>query len=85
MYDPIEIRKRLVIIGELVRDHVLLELRRQTTEDLSAVAFHSAADTIYEIDRSVETILLPALQKHLAPLVSFVLICEGVNDEQPLA
>ena len=85
MYDPIEIRKRLVIIGELVRDHVLLELRRQTTEDLSAVAFHSAADTIYEIDRSVETILLPALQKHLAPLASFVLICEGVNDEQPLA
>ena len=60
-------------------------MRRQTTEDLSAVAFHSAADTIYEIDRSVETILLPALQKHLAPLASFVLICEGVNDEQPLA
>lgn len=79
-----EVRKRLVTVGELVRDHVLTELRQQSTEDLSAVAFHSAADTIYEIDRSVESVLLPALQEHLAPLTSFVLICEGVNDEAPL-
>jgi fructose-1,6-bisphosphatase/inositol monophosphatase family enzyme len=84
MFDLNEVKKRLVIVGELVRDHVLRELRRQSADTLSAVAFHSAADTIYEIDRSVETILLPALQEHLAPLVSFVLICEGVNDEQPL-
>ncbi len=84
MYDLHEVRKRFIIVGELVRDHVLLELRRQSSEALSAVAFHSAADTIYEIDRSVENVLLPALQEHLAPLVSFVLICEGVNDEQPL-
>jgi fructose-1,6-bisphosphatase/inositol monophosphatase family enzyme len=84
MYDLIEVKNRLLRVGELVRDHVLLELRRQSSEALSAVAFHSAADTIYEIDRSVETILLPALQEHLAPLASFVLICEGVNDEQPL-
>ena len=83
--NPNEIRKRLVTVGELVRDHVLLELRRQSADTLSAVAFHSAADTIYEIDRSVETILLPALQKELQPLVSFTLICEGVNDEQPLS
>lgn len=84
MYDYNEVKNRLVRVGELVRDHVLEELRRQSTETLSAVAFHSAADTIYEIDRSVETILLPALQEHLAPLTSSVLICEGVNDEQPL-
>ena len=84
MYDLSEVRKRLIIVGELVRDHVLKELRQQSTDTLSAVAFHSAADTIYEIDRSVESVLLPALQEQLAPLVSFVLICEGVNDEQPL-
>jgi fructose-1,6-bisphosphatase/inositol monophosphatase family enzyme len=84
MYDLIEVKNRLIYVGELVRDHVLRELRRQSSDTLSAVAFHSAADTIYEIDRSVETILLPALREHLAPLVSFVLICEGVNDEQPL-
>ncbi|MBS1786681.1 MAG: hypothetical protein JST85_03115 [Acidobacteria bacterium] len=79
-----EVKRRLVSVGELVRDHVLAELRQQSAESLSAVAFETAADKIYVIDRSVETILLPALTRHLQPLVSFVLICEGVNDEQPL-
>ncbi|MFN0112819.1 MAG: hypothetical protein ACKVZH_28500 [Blastocatellia bacterium] len=60
------------------------ELRQQSAESLSAIAFETAADKIYVIDRSVETILLPALVEHLQPLTSFVLICEGVNDEQPL-
>ena len=80
-----EIRRGLVRIGECVRDHVLKELRQQSSESLSAIAFETAADKIYVIDRSVETILLPALVEHLQPLTSFVLICEGVNDEQPLA
>lgn len=80
-----EVRRGLVRIGELVRDHVLAELRQQSAESLSAIAFETAADKIYVIDRSVETILLPALIRHLQPITSFVLICEGVNDEQPLA
>lgn len=80
-----EIRRGLVRIGECVRDHVLKELRQQSSESLSAIAFETAADKIYVIDRSVETILLPALVEHLQPLTSFVLICEGVNDEKPLA
>lgn len=83
--DSEEIRRRLVLVGEQVRDHVLRELRQQSAESLSAVAFESAADKIYVIDRSVETILLPALAEQLQPLLSFALICEGVNDEQPLA
>jgi len=84
-YDREEARRRLARVGELVRDHVLDELRRQTAESLSAIAFESPADKIYVIDRSVETVLLPALVEHLQPMVSFALICEGVNDEKPLA
>ena len=80
-----EAKHGLVQIGELVRDHVLAELRHQSAESLSAIAFETAADKIYVIDRSVETILLPALVEHLQPITSFVLICEGVNDEKPLA
>ncbi|HMY74512.1 MAG TPA: inositol monophosphatase, partial [Blastocatellia bacterium] len=83
-FDGEEIRRRLALVGEIVRDHVLSELRQQSAEALSAIAFETAADKIYVIDRSVETILLPALAEHLQPLLSFVLICEGVNDEQPL-
>ena len=84
-YNLEEISRRLAIIGEIVRDHVLSELRRQSSETLSAIAFETAADKVYVIDRSVETVLLPALVEHLQPAVSFALICEGVNDEQPLA
>ncbi len=80
-----ELRTRLLRVGETVRDHVLGELRRQSTEALSEVAFETAADKIYVIDRSVETIMLPALVTEIQPLTSFALICEGVNDEQPLA
>lgn len=80
-----EVKRGLVNVGEVVRDHVLVELRQQSAESLSTVAFETAADKIYAIDRSVETILLPALVEHLQPVISFALICEGVNDEQPLA
>ncbi len=82
--DHEEVRLALARIGERVRDHALDELRRQSAETLSAVAFETAADKIYFIDRSVENILLPALVRELQPIISFVLICEGVNDEQPL-
>jgi fructose-1,6-bisphosphatase/inositol monophosphatase family enzyme len=84
-YDREGVARSLAIVGEIARDHVLLELRRQSSESLSAIAFETAADKIYVIDRSVETALLPALVEHLQPSLSFALICEGVNDEQPLA
>jgi hypothetical protein len=84
-YNHEEISQRLATVGEIARDHVLRELRRQSSETLSAIAFETAADKIYVIDRSVETALLPALVEHLQPALSFALICEGVNDEQPLA
>ena len=64
-YDHEEMSRRLTAVGEIVRDHVLRELRRQSSESLSAVAFETAADKIYVIDRSVETALLPALVEHL--------------------
>ena len=83
-YDHEDVCRRLVAVGEVARDHVLRELRRQSSESLSAIAFETAADKIYVIDRSVETALLPALVEHLQPALSFALICEGVNDEQPL-
>lgn len=85
VYDQEEARRRLVRVGERVRTHVMNELRQQSSEALAAIAFETAADKIYVIDRAAETVLLPALAAELQPLISFALICEGVNDEQPLA
>jgi hypothetical protein len=83
-YHPSEIAERLIRVGERVREHVLNQLRQESAESLSAIAFETAADKIYVIDRSVETVLLPALAEELQPVLSFALICEGVNDEKPL-
>ncbi len=85
MYDYERVRQALVRVGERVRDQVLAELRRQSTEALSAIAFESPADKIYVIDRSVEGVLLQALAEELQPALSFALICEGINNEEPLA
>ena len=43
-YDYEDVRRRLVRVGERVRDHVLAELRRQSSEALAEVAFESPAD-----------------------------------------
>jgi fructose-1,6-bisphosphatase/inositol monophosphatase family enzyme len=80
-----EVRRRLARVAERMRDHVLAELREQSAETLSAVAFQSPSDTIFAIDRSVEGVLLPALAAELQPALSFVLVCEGVNHDEPLA
>lgn len=85
MYDYERVRQGLVRVGERVRDQVLAELRRQSTEALSAIAFESPADKIYVIDRSVEGTLLQALAEELQSALSFALICEGINNEEPLA
>jgi len=84
-HDLDDLRHRLVRVGEAVRDHALRQLRNQSTESLSTIAFETAADKIYQIDRSVETVLIPALAAELGPVISFALVCEGVNDEKPLA
>ena len=61
-YDREEVARRLATVGEIARDHVLSELRRQSSESLSTIAFETAADKVYVIDRSVEAALLPALE-----------------------
>ena len=79
-----DIRERLSYVGEIVRDHALAVLRQNSAETLSTVAFESPADKIYAIDSAVEEVLLATLESELAPAISFALICEGVNNEQPL-
>jgi hypothetical protein len=80
-----DLRQRLIRVGEMVRDHTLAVIRRQSSESLATVAYETAADKIYVLDRAVESVLLAALEQELAPVLSFALICEGINDEQPLA
>lgn len=82
--DLLDLQQRLIRIGEMVRDQTLAEIRRQSSESLSTIAFETAADTIYVIDQAVESVLLAALETELSPVLSFALVCEGINDGHPL-
>lgn len=79
-----DIRERLAYVGEIVRDYALAELRRRTAADLSVITSVSPSDKIYAIDSAIEETLISTLESELAPVLSFALICEGVNDERPL-
>ncbi|NDD63471.1 MAG: hypothetical protein EBZ36_05780 [Acidobacteria bacterium] len=79
-----DIRERLSYVGEIVRDYALAELRRQPTASLSAITHVSPSDKIYAIDSAIEDTLISTLESELAPAISFALICEGINNEEPL-
>ncbi len=79
-----DLRERLCYVGEIVRDHALAVLRQNSAATLATVAFESPADKIYQIDAEIEEVLLATLDAELAPAISFALICEGINNEQPL-
>lgn len=83
-HDLDDLRRRLTRVGEMVRNHTLMLLRENSAETLSTIAYETAADKIYAIDSAVEEVLLSTLASELAPAISFALICEGINDEEPL-
>ncbi|MEY4166602.1 MAG: hypothetical protein RIR52_426 [Acidobacteriota bacterium] len=79
-----DIRERLAYVGEIVRDYALAELRKQSPASLSSVTRESPSDKIYAIDSVIEETLISTLESELEPAISFALICEGVNNEEPL-
>lgn len=72
----------LVQVGLAVRHKVLASLRSQSVEQLSSVFREDQADTIYQIDRDVEDILLENLQPAATALGGIVLLAEGVGNEE---
>jgi fructose-1,6-bisphosphatase/inositol monophosphatase family enzyme len=70
----------LLRIGDAVCEHVYRSLQTQKIEQLSAVVKDAEEDTIYAIDREVECIILPMLEKEAASLGGIYLIAEGMGD-----
>lgn len=74
------IRDVLIEIGEAVCRKVHRSLKEQTVEQRSAVYKEGEDDTIYQIDRDVEEILVPILEKNAKVLNGIVLVAEGVGE-----
>ncbi|MDX9755743.1 MAG: inositol monophosphatase family protein [bacterium] len=77
-----KVRDILIAIGQQVCEKVHHSLVHQSIEELSAVHEETAEDTIYQIDRDVESIILPALSRHAAELRGIILIAEGIGDQE---
>jgi len=73
----LEVLKRA---GEAVRSKVHEELMKSSTADLSAVYKEGEDDTIYQIDRNVEEILVPLLEPEAIKVGGILLMAEGIGD-----
>ncbi|MGV3540578.1 MAG: inositol monophosphatase family protein [Rufibacter sp.] len=80
--DHVFIKDLLCQIGEAVCRKVHQALREQSIEERSAVHFEGADDTIYQIDRDVEQVLVPLLEEHAQTLGGVVLIAEGIGEDE---
>jgi fructose-1,6-bisphosphatase/inositol monophosphatase family enzyme len=76
------VREMLVEAGKAVRKKVIDSLQSSSTEQLSRVYAEKSEDTIYTIDREVEEVLVPVLEKHAASLGGVILLAEGVGEDE---
>jgi hypothetical protein len=70
----------LIQIGEAVCKKVHQSLKEQTVEERSEVFKEGEDDTIYRIDRDVEEVLVPILEKNARQLNGIVLVAEGIGE-----
>lgn len=70
----------LLAVGRQIRAKVHRSLLEQSHEERSAVFLESADDTIYQIDRDVEDILLPTFEAIAGDLGGVVLVAEGLSE-----
>jgi hypothetical protein len=77
--------RRLVVevlerVGLAVVESARRAMARGSKESLSRVAAETRGDTIYSLDAAVEGVILPILERELAPATSLVLVAEGLAD-----
>jgi fructose-1,6-bisphosphatase/inositol monophosphatase family enzyme len=65
-------------LHEIVREAVVKSCERSAVEDLAAIAREEEGDTIYEVDRVSEELLVDFFEREIAAITSVVLIAEGL-------
>ncbi|MBD3267188.1 hypothetical protein GF373_11005 [bacterium] len=76
-----KIKDLLIAIGHGVQKHIHHSLHAQSIAERTAVAEEHRDDTIFQIDRDVESIILPMLYNHAESLGGIVLVAEGISEE----
>jgi fructose-1,6-bisphosphatase/inositol monophosphatase family enzyme len=73
--------RMLIEAGRVVREKVYTSLQTSSAEQLSEVYAEKNEDTIYTIDREVEEVLMPVLDKYASQLGGLVIVAEGIGEE----
>jgi len=68
-------------LGEAVRLRVATSLQNQSAAQRAAIFQEGADDTIFQIDRDVETVLLPILEEAAEGVGGIAVIAEGIDAE----
>lgn len=72
----------LLHIGKSVGNHLIEQVRQQSSEYLSAVQETTQADHIFTIDKHAEEIIVPILKQYAGELGGVQLLAEGIGDEK---
>ena len=70
----------LLLVGRAVCAEVQKQVKSQDTERLSAVFREDSADTIYQIDRDVEAVIVPILTQYADSVGGIALMAEGISE-----
>jgi len=81
---PEDLRLRLCALGDHIRACILAERREKTVEALAAVVAHSAADTIYGIDKISESAISEWFNREWPADEPVQVIMEGVDETDGL-
>ena len=65
-------------LHQIVREAVVKSCERSAVEDLAAIAREEEGDTIYEVDRVSEELLVDFFEREIATMAPVVLIAEGL-------
>ncbi|MGC9326483.1 MAG: inositol monophosphatase family protein, partial [Candidatus Hinthialibacter sp.] len=68
-----------------MRERVYHSLTHQSLEERTSIHAETEEDTIYQIDRDVESIILPELNRYADELEGVILIAEGIGEENAVA
>lgn len=75
------IKDVLIEIGSAVCDKVRSALMSQSADMLTSIFHEGSDDTIYKIDRDVEDVILPILERYAYQLGGLVVLAEGFSED----
>lgn len=79
-----DLRRCLCSLQDHLLQRILLARAKAAPDALAAVAAHTAADTLYEIDRITESTILQWFATSWPANQPVQLVMEGIDDDQPL-